>query len=891
MLNTGNRFRPGGALDIFRRLAASDDTEPSDQDSLDDAEGSHGPHSGRRIGHFRVEELLGQGGMGLVYRAVDEVLGREVAIKALRLETTGWSTQAQARLLREAKALASLDHPGICRVHEMVEQDQDRFVVLELIDGRPLSDLIVEGISRDEALRLTGEIAQALAVAHDAGIAHRDLKPDNVMVQRDGKARVTDFGIARWWETDKATPRDPATSMPHAWDAAATIAAPVSEADGGPCSTRHLETPETIDLTRTGSVVGTPAYMSPEQRRGETVSGSSDVYSLGLILYEMLTGERALSGGFRTLIQSDSVEAATLSTGDRLLRGVLGEMLSPDPEKRPSARVVAERIRTLRAAPRRRRRTWALAGLGIIVATALSIAVWSTRELTSERRVFANLPRPLEMVVLPFERSDDLEGVAWAESGLRTLVTDTLAAADGVVVAPLEATRELLAAHPDASPSEIVALADAGAALAVEISESPDGYTLSQTLATADGRQIARVVEASDLTLAARSLTHQILELIDPNAVPREAHSGDPFADRLYAMASAEIQTGSDPEAIRVLLDRCLEAAPDFYRALLARAQVYVFGKRWEEAELDLQRVRQRSGSEDRELDLEAASITADLLGNQGLLEPAWRVLDSALEGLDPGPQDSPWRARLANEMALLHLHAEEAKEAVPLLLEAETIYRSSGKRLELAGVLLRRAAAFELLKRFDEGAESLDEAESLAAELGLDRRLAQIYNLRGSIEGGRGDLEAALAAYSQSEVLARKTANLSLLQALLNNRATILTELQRFDEAQELLELSLAEATKLGQRQNIALVNFNLAHLACLQGRPVEARKAIEIAHEFYGDDWDVRYFFGWIELLEDHPSRAAATLEDAKRDSDGLWTDTEEAILDAALKAKAST
>jgi serine/threonine protein kinase/tetratricopeptide (TPR) repeat protein len=885
---TGDRFRPGGAIEIYRRIEDTVYCDATDGEGLDDA---YGPHSGRRIGHFRVEELLGQGGMGLVYRGVDEVLGREVAIKALRLETTGWSTRARTRLLREAKALASLDHPGICRVHEIVEQDAERFAVLELIEGRPLSDLIVEGLSADEALRLTAEIAQALAAAHDAGIAHRDLKPDNVMVQPDGKARVTDFGIARWWEADKPTQRGPRIDVVSSRDEAETIANLVPLAEEGPPPSSRKNTPETIDLTSTGSVVGTPAYMSPEQRRGETVSGSSDIYSLGLILHELLTGKRALSGGFRTLLQSDSVQAAALPSGDRQLRGLLGEMLSTDPGKRPSARMVAQRIRTLRGAPQRRRRSLALAGLGIVVATALSIAVWSTRELTSERRVFANLPRPLELVVLPFERSDDLEGIAWAESGLRTLVTDSLAAADGVLVAPLESTRELLAAHPQARPSEIVALADAGAALAVEISKSPNGYILSQTLATADGREISRVVEASDLTLAARSLTRQILELIDPEAVPREAHSGDPFADRLYAMASSEIQTGADPEAIRVLLDRCLEASPDFYRALLARAQIYVFGKRWAEAEFDLQRVGQRKDAEDRELDLEAASITAELLGRQGLLEPAWKVLESALEGLEPGPRDSPWKARFANEMALLHLHADEAKEAVPLLLEAETIYRSSGKRLELAGVLLRRAAAYELLKRFDEAAESLDEAESLAAELGLDRRLAQIYNLRGSIEGGRGDLEAALAAYSQSEVLARKTKNLSLLQALLNNRATVLTDLQRYDEARELLELSLAEATKLGQRQNIALVNFNLAHLACLQGRPIEARKAIEIAHEFYGDDWDVRYFFGWIEFLEGHASRAVATLEGAKRDSDGLWTDEEEAILAAALRATAST
>jgi len=221
--------------------------------------------AGTRIGSFEIAGSLGAGGMGAVYKAIDTKLQREVAIKALPPEFAADPDRA-ARFEREAQTLASLQHPHIGGIHELLEHDGQRYLVLEYVAGETLAARIARGaVPLDEALPIARHIAEALEAAHDLGIVHRDLKPANVMVQPDGTAKVLDFGLAKGLGGGSS-----AVSM------SPTITSPA--------------------MTAAGIILGTAAYMSPEQARGKPVDRRTDVWAFGCVLYEMLTGRMAFAG-------------------------------------------------------------------------------------------------------------------------------------------------------------------------------------------------------------------------------------------------------------------------------------------------------------------------------------------------------------------------------------------------------------------------------------------------------------------------------------------------------------------------------------------------------------------------------------------------------------------
>ena len=219
---------------------------------------------GTTLSHFRITAKLGEGGMGEVYRATDTKLGREVALKVLPADMAD-SAERLDRFRREAMTLASLDHPGIVHVYSIEEADGLHFLTMQLIEGESLDLLIPEGgLAVDRILEIARALAEALAVAHDKGIVHRDLKPTNVMVTGDGRVKVLDFGLAKFT---------------------------------GPQSEEVLDSTLQTELrTSDGVVMGTVPYMSPEQLSGLQVDHRSDIFSLGVILYEMGSGERPFQG-------------------------------------------------------------------------------------------------------------------------------------------------------------------------------------------------------------------------------------------------------------------------------------------------------------------------------------------------------------------------------------------------------------------------------------------------------------------------------------------------------------------------------------------------------------------------------------------------------------------
>jgi len=219
------------------------------------------------LAHYRVGEKIGAGGMGEVYRATDTVLGREVALKILPPEFAA-DTDRMARFQREAKVLASLNHPNIAAIYGFESTDDCTFLAMELVEGDDLSEVLKSGpLSWEEAVDVARQIAEGLEEAHEKGIIHRDLKPANVKRTADGKVKVLDFGLARAFSGETAGEGDPSS--------AATM---------------------TAAMTQTGTVLGTAAYMSPEQARGKDLDRRADIWAFGVVLFEMLTGKQLFAG-------------------------------------------------------------------------------------------------------------------------------------------------------------------------------------------------------------------------------------------------------------------------------------------------------------------------------------------------------------------------------------------------------------------------------------------------------------------------------------------------------------------------------------------------------------------------------------------------------------------
>ena len=251
---------------------------------------------GQTISHYKILEKLGEGGMGVVYKAEDMTLERTVALKFLPTGSIA-NSQDRARLMHEARAAAALLHPNICPVYEIVDTQDRIFIAMAYLDGRNLRDRLTEGpLSVEEALRIIRQVGEALAAAHAKGIVHRDVKPANIMLTKEGQAVLMDFGLAKMSDATK--------------------------------------------LTKTGLTLGTARYMSPEQALAEDVDLRTDVWSLAAVLYELLTGKPAFPGDYeqaviyRILHESPepiSIYRSDVPTG---IEGVLESALRKNPHER-----------------------------------------------------------------------------------------------------------------------------------------------------------------------------------------------------------------------------------------------------------------------------------------------------------------------------------------------------------------------------------------------------------------------------------------------------------------------------------------------------------------------------------------------------------------------------
>ena len=360
---------------------------------------------GKTIGHIRIVNVLGKGGMGEVYTGYDNTLKRHVALKAIGAQFR-LDPQAKARFLREARVLSHLKHPNICQIHDYIEGDNNDYLVLEFIEGKNLRQAINEGIEKSNKLLIAEQIAQVLVIAHEKGIVHRDLKPSNVMLTKDHKVKVLDFGLAGYTrfmrefthpaeqDSGESEYSDCEQSLP---PAEFTMTLPPQNNGKLQEELSDVQSQPTVE-TEHGTVMGTPLYMSPEQARGESIHAASDIYSFGLLLQNLFTGMEPYEVTddknelLRKVRKAETRSLAGLGSDMTLL---INRLKSYAPTSRPTAVEIVDRLRQIKEKPKRRiRRLLA----SCIIAAFVLVGIKYTIDLRKERK-------------LAFEARDEAAGV------------------------------------------------------------------------------------------------------------------------------------------------------------------------------------------------------------------------------------------------------------------------------------------------------------------------------------------------------------------------------------------------------------------------------------------------------------------------------------------------
>ncbi len=538
--------------------------------------------TGQQLLHYRLIAKIGEGGMGVVWKAEDTRLHRNVALKFVPEGDSG-DAGVVDRHLREARAASALNHPNICSIYDIGEWQERRFIVMELLEGRSLYDSISgEPMEIEAAVELAVQIGGALAAAHEKGIVHRDIKPQNIFVTADGTAKMLDFGLAKLTLTDPSEEEATRTAM---------------------------------ERTRPGSVLGTVAYMSPEQALGQELDPRTDVFSLGVVLYEMITARRAFEGNTSAAVFDailNRAPTAPVAFNPRIpveLQNIVNRALEKDPAFRyqSAADMVADlkRLRRDSSAERsgvrqppgaRDSKSWAgVAGAIVLVVIVAAVAVVLRRPDRADpatASAVADASRGPSIAVLPFSNESDDPDREYFSIGLTEEIVTELSRYRELSVIAHMATAAFKKGNADAELSEIGEVLKARYVLQGSVFQQGERVRINVRLSDATenrsvwGTTYERDLTVQDLFAVQDDLTQQVVSAIagTHGALARAELSAlrgrPPTRLRSYdcvlrAYDYLQNHNAENHALARSCLEKVVEAEPDYADGLAWLGYIY----------------------------------------------------------------------------------------------------------------------------------------------------------------------------------------------------------------------------------------------------------------------------------------------------------------------------
>ena len=829
---------------------------------------------GSRVSHYRVLGAVGGGGMGLVYRAEDVRLGRQVALKFLPDELAA-GPGAQERFEREARAASALNHPNICTIHEIEEHAGRPFIVMELLEGETLRDLLKRTKLEDQTskvasgtifdrnqraplqietlLDLAIQIAQGLQAAHQQGIIHRDIKPANIFVTTHLKAKILDFGLAK-------------VTGPPAREDNSRQTAPASR-NLPPASGDDTPTPS-IDpeyLTGPGVAIGTVAYMSPEQARGEQLDARTDLFSFGSVLYEMATGQQAFLGPtspviFAALLKEPPrplLELNPALPGE--LERIIQHALQKDGDVRyQSAAAMLADLTSLKnqlssgrnsdvgpvREPRHRYqlRLSVLAGMMFLV-VALGLGYW----FHAGREPSPFVPSPTAPIkvrpavaVLGFKNLAGKPDADWLSTALSEMLTTELAAGEKLRTVSGEnvARAKIDLALPDADSyapdtlarirknldADFVVLGsyfDRGkeeggqVRLDLRLQDARAGSTLAYVSETGSEAQLLELVSHTGTDLRERLGVGE-MTAADASAARSSAPS-NPEAARLYAEGLTKLRS-YDAQGARTSLQEALGIEPDFALAHAALSEAWDILAYKNESRQEIKKAFENSQGLSRE----------DRLSIEGRYREAYTQWDQAISVYKSlftfFPDNVDYGLRLAKSQEYGG-RPNEALDTVALLRKLPPPARDDPR------IDLEEGYAANWVSKFDEATAATAKAVQKASQQGARVLVGRALNAQGNALASQGRFDQARKALEDAQKAALAVGDEGGAAGVLFNLGSLLLQQGDLSGAESSFQASLAIRRKVGDRRDAARALVQLGTVWEAKGDLAEAGKACDEA------------------------------------------------------------
>jgi eukaryotic-like serine/threonine-protein kinase len=801
---------------------------------------------GKDISHYRITAKLGAGGMGVVYRAHDEQLDRDVALKVLAPGTLA-NEGARRRFKREALALAKLNHPNIESVYEFGSEGDTDFLVMELVAGVPLHNKLLGGpLPEKEILRLGAQLADGLEAAHAQGIIHRDLKPGNLHVTKDDRLKILDFGLAQWVQTPD-------------------------------------ENNLALTLTKSQEITGTLPYMAPEQLRGQRADQRTDIYSAGAVLYEMATGRRPhqqtsgpqlISAILEQQLEPPSTHNGQISPA---LESIILKALDKDPNRRyQSARelyIDLDRLTTggtlvTRTVRRGRKWRWFWAAVPAAILLALfALNVGGVRgrffHPGMQGQVTSAVKARRSVAVLGFKNLSGKPEEAWISTALAEMLSTELAAGEQMRTIPgenvarmkhdlalqdadsfgqdtLQKIRKNLGTDMVVVGSYLAMGSSGGGKLRLDfrLQDAAAGETVASVSETGTEGELLDLISRSGNELRQKLGIGQIAS--SDSSDVRASLPSNPEAARLYAEGLAKLRV-LDALAAKDLLERAVAADPKNVPSRTALAEAWwalgYDGKAAAEAKqaldlsADLSR-EERLFVEARYNELahqwaKAIEGYRTLVGffpdnlEYGLRLAASQVAGgdgkAALETIEqlkklPAPAGEDARIDLAESKATATVSDFKRSE----IAAGRALVKGKAQQTQLVVAQARSAQGYALERQgqVNDAAVALEEAQQLFANAGDRMGAAQALNVLGHVAYDRGDFDGALQAYQGAFVVFRTMGNKLRQAASLNNIGNIYYDKGDLLHAKQYYEESVADYREVDDKAGLAGGLGNLANV-----------------------------------------------------------------------------